>query len=189
MTDVWNNVTVYGPRADIRRFKRVCLEPEEHVFRAGQSGWDGCRCTITAPRSDEVECRKPAGAHRDYVWNFQQFTTDSNVSYSFGFDSEGRFPEQLFQHLATSFPRLAFDCTCIEALDGFMGYGWFNPPPGGEEFRQDYDVPEDYWTSDDGQKRGPKAQAAHEARIAELEAAAMEDGDSSRADPQPPKLR
>lgn len=27
-----------------------------------------------------------------------------------------------------------------------MVYGWFNTPPGGEDFRQDYDVPEDYWT-------------------------------------------
>jgi hypothetical protein len=175
MTDVWNNVTVYGPRPDIQRFKRACLEPEEHVVRAGQSGWDGCGCTITAPPSDDAEFGMPVGASRDYVWNFQQFKAHSNVSYSFSFDTEGRFPEQLFQQLATSFPRLAFDCTCIEALDEFMGYGWFNPPSGGEEFRQGYEVPKDYWTSGSGQKRGPEAQAAHEARIAELEAAAIED--------------
>jgi hypothetical protein len=56
-----------------------------------------------------------------------------------------------------------------------MGYGWFNPPSGGEEFRQGYEVPRNHWTSGSGQKRRPEAQAAHEARIAGFEAAAIED--------------
>lgn len=28
MTDVWNNVTVCGPAAEIQRFKRECLDME-----------------------------------------------------------------------------------------------------------------------------------------------------------------
>jgi hypothetical protein len=181
VTDVWNNVTIYGPRADIQRFKNTCMEPEEQVYRSGQSGWDGCGCFISLPPQDEVEGGQPSvRGYSDYVWNFQQFTSKSSVEYSFSFDSDAQFPVQLFELLAVSFPRLAFDCTCIEALDEFMGYGWFNAPPGGEKFRQDFDVPEDYWTGGNGQKRSPEAQEAHEARIAKLEAAAIEEGNKVR---------
>ena len=175
MTDVWNNVTVYGPETDIELFKNVCLEPDEQVFRDGQSGWDGCTCTISAPPSPGAECeRSSACGYSEYVWNFQQFNSRSCVEYSFSFDTDGEFPERLFERLAESFPRLAFDCTCIEALDDFMGYGWFNAPPGGEKFRQDFAVPEDYWTGGGSQRRTPEAEAAHEARIADLKKAAIE---------------
>ncbi|MDY7524627.1 hypothetical protein [Sphingomonas sp. 10B4] len=177
MTDVWNNVTIYGPRDDIERFKRECLEPDEQVYRGGQSGWDGCACTISLPPPDDVEGAPPSSSgYLDYVWNFQQFKSASTVRYSFSFDSDGEFPVQTFEQLAASFPRLAFDCTCIEALDEFMGYGWFNAPPGGEGFRQDFKVPKDYWTGGGGEKRSLKAQAAHEARVAGLEKAAIECG-------------
>ena len=70
----------------------------------------------------------------------------------------------IFEALADSFPRLAFDCDCIEALDEFMGFGWFNPPTGGEPFSQNYQVPSNYW-SNGGEKRGSKAAAAHSQRI------------------------
>lgn len=175
MTDVWNNVTIYGPLADIEQFKQACLEPDEQAYRGGQSGWDGCNCTISAPPQDEPESgRYSTVGYDECVWNFQQFTSKSTVEYSFSFDTDGGFPDQLFEQLAARFPRLAFDCTCIEALDEFMGYGWFNAPPGGEAFRQDFDVPEDYWTGGSGHKRNLKAQAAHEARVAELERTAIE---------------
>lgn len=179
MTDVWNNVTIYGPRADIQRFKKMCMKPDEQLYRAGQSGWDGCGCTISLPPQDEVEGRQSSvSSYSDYVWNFQQFTSKSAVEYSFSFDSDAEFPALLFELLAAKFPRLAFDCTCIEALDEFMGYGWFNAPPGGEEFRQDFHVPEDYWTGGGSRRRSLEAQQAHEVRIAELKAAAIEEGRS-----------
>ena len=176
MTDIWNNVTIYGPPAEIQRFKEACMEPDEHVYRAGQSGWDGCGCTISLPPQDEIERgQSSVRCYSDYVWNFQQFTSKSTVEYSFSFDSDAEFPVRLFELLAARFPRLAFNCTCIEALDEFMGYGWFNAPPGGEEFRQDFDVPEDYWTGGGSQKQSPEAQEAHEARVAKLKAAAIEE--------------
>jgi hypothetical protein len=91
---------------------------------------------------------------------------------------------QTFEQLAARFPRLAFDCTCIEALAEFMGYGWFNAPPGGEQFRQDFHVPEDYWTGGGSRKRSPEAQEAHEARIAEFKAAAIAEGSNVPAQPR-----
>lgn len=184
MTEVWNNVTIYGPQADIQRFKRSCLKPDEQILRDGQSGWDGCNCTISAPPLATADGgRSSAGGYHEHVWNFQQFTSDSTVEYSFSFDTDGGFPKELFEELAERFPRLAFDCSCIEALDEFMGYGWFNAPPGGEEFYQEFNVPKDYWTSGCSQKRNPEAQAAHESRIAELEAAAIEYGKEAGAVP------
>jgi len=49
MSDMWNNVTVYGPAAKIERFKALCLDPSEYITTAGQSGWDGCDCATTIP--------------------------------------------------------------------------------------------------------------------------------------------
>lgn len=40
----------------------------------------------------------------------------------------------IFEALADCFPELAFDSDCIAAQDEFMRFGWFNPPPGGEQF-------------------------------------------------------
>lgn len=55
MTDVWNNVTVYGPAAEIQRFKRECLDMELDECRVGQSGWTGCKCDISLPKAQEGE--------------------------------------------------------------------------------------------------------------------------------------
>lgn len=149
MGDVWNNVTVYGPASEIDRFKRLCIDPAENVFRSGQSGWNGCQCTISVPSEDESEDFPDLpGSYSEYVWNFQQFTSDSNTEYSFSFDRFTGFPIVLFERLAKRFPQLSFYCTCIESLDEFMGYGWFNGPPDGEEFREDYEVPADHWGKD-----------------------------------------
>ena len=183
MTEVWNNVTIYGPSQDIGRFQRACLEPEEQVYRDGQSGWDGCGCTLSLPPTNDVRrVQRSSGEYLDYVWNFQQFKPASTVEYSFSFDSDHGFPVQTFERLASRFPRLAFDCTCIESMDEFMGYGWFNAPLGGEEFRQDFHVPANYWTSGGGQKRGPEAQAQHDARIVKLKATALDNDSNVRLD-------
>lgn len=109
----------------------------------------------------------PKAGYSEEVWNFQQFTQDSPVEFSFSFDTDGEFPTEIFKELAKHFPRLAFDCHCIEALDDFRGYGWFNPPFGGESFRQGIPVPPDYW--DTGcPKRTPEANKQHDARIKKL---------------------
>jgi hypothetical protein len=55
------------------------------------------------------------------------------------------------------FPTLAFCCECIADDDASMGHGWFNPPPGGEEFRDAYAVPKGYWT-EGGDKRNAEAE-------------------------------
>ncbi|CAM3274480.1 hypothetical protein SPAN111604_14330 [Sphingomonas antarctica] len=145
MGDVWNSVTVYGPALEIDRFKRLCIAPSETVFRSGQSGWEGCACTISVPSARTKDPSRSPSYYSDEVWNFQQFTRTSEVEYSFSFDTDGEFPVILFECLAASLPKLSFDCRCIASLDEFMGFGWFNGPPGSQDFRQDYEVPEDYW--------------------------------------------
>lgn len=147
MGDVWNNVTVCGPASEINRFKRLCIDPAETVFRSGQSGWDGCECSISVPSEDER--LDSLDRYSEYVWNFQQFTRESAAEYSFSFDTFTGFPITLFERLAKRFPQLSFYCSCIESMDEFMGYGWFNGPPDGEEFREDYEVPPDHWGGND----------------------------------------
>ena len=177
MGDMWNNVTVFGPATEIDRFKRLSLNPSENITTAGQSGWDGCDCIINVATSVVgTDDREDGTVFGIYVYNFQQFTMKSGNEFSFSFDTDTSFPEQVFHALAACFPKLAFDCSCIEALDECMGFGWFNGPPGGEQFRQDYAVPKDYWSSGSGRRRSRRAQVAHEARIdALLEAARQRD--------------
>ena len=177
MGDMWNYVTVFGPAAEINRFKRLCLDPSENIITAGQSGWDGCDCIINIATSvTGADDRKDDNTFGIYVHNFQQFTMTSTNEFSFSFDTDGPFPEEVFRALAACYPKLAFDCDCIEGLDECMGFGWFNAPPGGEDFRQDYAVPRNYWSSGSGHKRSRRAQVAHEARIdALLETARQRD--------------
>lgn len=169
MSEVWNNVTVYGPAVEIERFKRLCVGPSGTEYTTEQSGWDGGDGYILVPSSGD----RPEApiSYSEYVWNFQQFFPASGIEYSFSFDSDHDFPEQLFGLLAERFPTLAFHCSCIASLDEFMGYGWFNPPTGGELFAQDYNVPKDYWTGGGGQKRSLIAEAEHAARIGRLKEA------------------
>lgn len=112
----------------------------------------------------------PAGLERTsrlgtvlYVWNYRDHAPKPG-SWSFAFDTSQDFPEELFEELATIFPMLYFDCECIDLMDDFMGYGWFNIPPGGEAFRQNMAVPKDYWTGGGGFKRKPDAQRKYQAR-------------------------
>ncbi len=121
------------------------------------------------PAVAAVEEGRSTNPSAEYVSNFQQFFEDRETEYSFSFDTPFCFPEQLFELLAGRFPALAFDCNCIDSMDEFMGYGWFNPPAGGEAFAQDYCVPDNYWTSGPGYKRGQDAQSAHSARIDKLQ--------------------
>jgi hypothetical protein len=103
-----------------------------------------------------------------YVHNFQQFIAKSPNEYSFSFVTYDLFPEQVFVDLAVRFPRLAFSCDCIEDMDERMGFGWFDAPAGGEDFRRDYRVPKNYWSSGRGYKRSRRAQFAHKARTEAL---------------------
>ena len=168
MSDVWNNVTIYGPQIEIERFRSQCLNPMETVIRDGQSGWDGCWCSIDVPTSASTSAEpEPVRRHGQEVLNFQQFSQDSPVEFSFSFDTDGEFPTHLFEDLADHFPLLAFDCHCIEEGDAFLGYGWYNAPPGGEEFSQGFSVPPDYWTTGCA-KRSPEAESDHHARIDRL---------------------
>lgn len=174
MSEVWNNVTVYGPASEIKRFKRTCIAPEKNIYRNAQFGWDGCSCFISAvPANGAGGMPSSHGCYSEEVGNFQQFRSKGNIEYSFSFDTNSGFPEDLFEQIAVLFPRLAFDCTCIEAMDAFMGYGWFNAPAGGEAFSQEHDVPHDYWTGGGGCKRDPQAQAAHVKRVAKLKQTAV----------------
>jgi hypothetical protein len=54
-----------------------------------------------------------------------------------------------------------------------MGYGWFAPPPGVDDFTDDYDVPEGYWDKGGG-KRTPDGEERHRAVIAALKRTLLE---------------
>lgn len=177
MSEVWNNVTILGPAPEIERFRRLCLAPSEDVYRPGQFGWDGCDCHISVPANGGGGGHTPPGpCVSEYVWNFQQFTSATDVEYSFSFDTGHAFPVELFDLLARCFRALAFDCNYIDSMDEFMGFGWFNGPPGGEEFRQDLVVPADYWTGGRAGKRDPAAQMRYEASVEWLRRAAAARG-------------
>ena len=96
--------------------------------------------------------------------------------WSFAFDTTRGFPEDEFEELASLIPMLHLDCECIDSMDDYMGFGWFNVPPGGEAFRQDMVVPHDYWTGGGGLKREPVAHVKHLALVETLtQIAARED--------------
>lgn len=175
MGEVWNSVSVYGPASEIERFKRLCVQPDDMKLTAGQSGWDGCGCLLSVPSGVNVS-GEPSRKFKEVV-NFQQFKAKSLVEYEFSFDTHHEFPVDLFEGMARYFSRLTFDCECIEALDEFMGFGWFNVPPGGKGFNQSYKVPKNFWTSGSGYKRTPAQQAKHEACTRWLEAMMLAEKD------------
>ena len=158
--EMWNNVVVYGPQSEIDRFKKRCLSP----FPLGNvhdpsEGFDPDRIVL-------IE----TDVFNEETWNFREPKDQERDTYAFNFDTHTRFPATVFERLAELFPALAFDCECIADNDDSMGYGWFNPPPGGEEFRDDYDVPVGYWTNG-GSKRSTEAERQHHARINRLQQA------------------
>lgn len=151
--EMWNSVDIYGLQDEIDRFKRLC------IVEGPANDWESNTHSIDFSQ---------AGA--DYVdaWNFRELGTQERGMYSFAFDTGWHFPTDTFESLATLFPKLAFDCACIADDDRSMGYGWFNTPPGGENFQDNYDVPEGYWDDGGGEKRTPEALKRHRAVIAAL---------------------
>lgn len=137
--EMWNSVDIYGPQADIDRFKRRFVIPAIEGDHAGS--------TLTLDL-DNVSA--------DPTWNFRELVQHERGMYSFAFDSNTNFPTHAFERFVEIFPRLYFDCECIAHDDSRMGYGWFNTPPGGQPFRYDYDVPQDYWTGRSCKRSGPE---------------------------------
>lgn len=148
--EMWNSVDIYGPQSDVDRFKRRFIVPA----RRGNRG----RSTL------EIDFDCFGG---DENWNFRDLGPHEHGMYSFAFDTLANFPTYAFECLAGMFPRLHFDCECIADDDHRMGYGWFNTPPGGQDFRDHYDVPEGFWTSG-SDKRTPPELRRHMMVIAAL---------------------
>lgn len=173
--ECWNSVSVYGPDPAIARFRRMCINlPAGPDPRNLSPGWDGPKVEIgyrwiVPVRTGPVRRRGTIV----YAWNYRGETTAPG-EWHCAFDTGPWFPEEVFEELAAIFPTLAFDCECIESMDDFMGFGWFNPPPGGEAFRQDMPVPEDYWTGGSGFKRTAAAHARHMALVETLVQAARD---------------
>lgn len=162
--EVWVSVYIYGPHTEIDRFKALCIVPAQPEDRAGGAN------TIDFSKIMSLETgREYAGRKAYWVWGFPwnfRGEREKLGEYRFAFDVDTSFPDLAFERLAEMFPTLAFHCECIAGNDDFMGYGWFNVPEGGESF-DFYDVPEDYWHTG-GNKRGPEAQAKHDALVESL---------------------
>lgn len=148
--EMWNSVDVYGPQSEIDRFKRQLIVP------APAGNWAGSTLAI------DFSC-----VGGDDTWNFRELGPHEHGMYSFAFDTLASFPTYTFEGLAKLFPGLFFDCKCIADDDRSMGYGWFNTPPGGQDFRDDFDVPEGYWTNG-GSKRTPPDERRYKIVIAAL---------------------
>lgn len=130
--EIWNNVDVAGPQSEINRLKKLCRLPD-----------------IQKPTDDVVVdfSNLMPGSSWDtvyYTWNLVTHGPHEPGEFSFGFDCSSRAPVEIFERLAEKFPRLSFYCKCIASMDEFMASGWFNGPPGSEEFTFE-DVPADYW--------------------------------------------
>jgi hypothetical protein len=147
---MWNSVDIYGPQADIDRFKRLCIVP------GPANDWEDNKVSIDFSRAD---------ADYVYAWNFRELRPHEHGMFSFAFDTVASFPIYTFESLGELFPTLAFDCECIADDDRSMGYGWFNTPPGGDDFYDGYDVPEGYWDRGGG-KRTAEALKQHMAVVA-----------------------
>ncbi|MBN8816543.1 MAG: hypothetical protein J0J06_13975 [Sphingomonas sp.] len=137
--EMWNSVDIYGPQGEIDRFKRLFIGPAP----AGN-------------RSRSTMAFKLEDLSAEYAWNFRELGPHEHGMYSFAFDTLANFPDYAFEELTGIFPRLHFDCECIADDDHRMGYGWFNTPPGGQDFRDDYNVPEDYWNGGIGKRAEPE---------------------------------
>lgn len=173
--ECWNSVTIYGPAAEIKRFHQesIDLPPGSDPLNAWNGGgWGGYPAEIgfkgVVPGNSE---RGPRYGLVEYVSNYREHAPEPE-SWMFAFDTATGFPEDVFEELAPLFPALHFDCECIDSMDDYCGYGWFNIPPGGEAFRQDMKVPRNYWTTGTGFKRTPTAQARHDALVDALTQAA-----------------
>ena len=125
---------------------------------------------IPTPVGAEIELvrRLKAWETSENAWNFRASGNQERGTYSFAFDTIGRFPVPIFRRLAELFPTLAFECDCIEECDESMGYGWFNTPDGGDDFVDGYDVPDGYWEMGEPIKRDTMAELRHRALVARI---------------------
>ncbi|MBM7406258.1 MULTISPECIES: hypothetical protein [Sphingomonas] len=155
--EMWNSVDVYGSPAEIERFKATCFDPVP-VYRQN--------CQDSELDEEAIVMVGLVGSRID-TWNFRQRATKSAGHYRFAFDTLMWFPTREFERIAEAFPSLAFDCDCIADNDRSMGFGWYNPPEGGDPFRDDYDVPPNYWNASPN-KRDPMAELRYQALVAEL---------------------
>lgn len=154
----WCAVQVYGPKSQITHLKRLCITP--NLSGTKKSYWDFSIRQLFPTASSSFPSVQAS--------RFEARPDHDSNHYAFKFDTSNQFPSDVFKHLAVFFTELAFDCDCIDSLDEFMGYGWFNPPSGGENFRQNMRVPSNYWTTGPGFKRSPAKQKMHQDRIAKL---------------------
>jgi len=169
--EVWNSVEVYGPQADIDRFKTLCIvpaPPEERHKRSHAIVFS----KVIPPQTDPNNLGQPIYYAWDLPSNFRAEEEQELGSYGFAFDTPTDFPTPVFERLAEMFPSLAFHCECISGDDEFMGFGWFNAPEGGESF-DFYEVPADYWDRG-GPIREPMAELRHQARLAKVKDAARQ---------------
>lgn len=162
--EMWNSVSIYGPEEEIERFRQMFIVP------AKQDDWTDAALEIDFD---------PIGHSAYETWNFREFSDNEPMCYHFAFDTVAIFPTDVFEDLADMFPALSFECDCIADDDRSMGYGWFNTPPGGEDFRADYEVPAGYWETG-GPKRHPADETKHKAVVAALKQR-LKDGGSCRA--------
>lgn len=167
--EAWNSVDVFGPQAEIDRFKALCIVPapsEErhertHIIDFGN---------VVLPPDEPNKPLRPMYCDWDRPSNFRSQAQHELGTYSFTFDTAWEFPTQVFEQLATMFPSLAFHCESIASNDEFMAFGWFNPPTGGEVFAT-YALAPDYWDTG-GPMREPIAELRHQARLAKVKLAA-----------------
>jgi len=174
--ECWNAVDVYGPATEIARFRKLCIAlPPGSAPESVRGGWGGYEVSIgfngIIPAGPDRRSRQGTVIH---AWNYRERAPQPG-SWFFAFDTGCYFPEYLFIELASLFPKLHFDCDCIDSMDEYMGFGWFNIPLGGETFRQDLKVPKNYWRSGRGYKRKPSAHAKYEALVEALKQAAQQE--------------
>ena len=162
--EMWNGVSIYGPEDEIERFKKIFIAPAE------MDDWSDAAFEIDFD---------PIGHGGYETWNFREFSDSEPMLYHFAFDTAAIFPIEVFEDLANLFPALSFECECIADDDSSMGYGWFNTPFGGEDFRADYEVPADYWETS-GPKRDPANEMKHKDVVAALKQR-LKDGGGCRA--------
>lgn len=175
--ECWNSVSLYGPDEEIGRFRRLCIDlPPGSDPQSVRGGWDGYEVEIG------FRGIVPAGRERSsrlgttiYASNYRERAPEAG-RWSFAFDTTHGFPVDEFEELASLFPMLHFNCECIDSMDDYMGFGWFNVTQGGEAFRQDMAVPSNYWTGGGGFKRTPGAHAKHMALVETLTQASQRAG-------------
>jgi len=158
--EMWNSVTLYGRQAEIDRFKELFIDVPDDDGDETLLAFDAI---LPIARAESLELfGKVARCAGFQTWNFRDSIEQILGTYYFAFDTGNRFPVPVFNYLAILFPELAFDCYCIADNDSSMGFGWFNPPPGGEDFCDEHSVPVDHWEGNGRYRIDPIAHEQHE---------------------------